>query len=183
MPQDRLKAAALELAGRGWHVFPLRPGTTEPAIRDWAARATTNPWRIVRCWDAGPFNIGLVPCVSGLLVLDLLPAAPGEEPPAPFRGPGIADGADVLAVLLDEQQGRLPVETYSVHGPAGRLQYYFTHPEACPPAASRPLPWHVEVRCTGAYVPAAGSVTEDGAFVPLHDGPVAPAPPWLLARR
>ncbi|MEU3399378.1 bifunctional DNA primase/polymerase [Streptomyces filamentosus] len=173
-----MKATALELAGRGWHVFPLRPGTAEPAIRDWAARATTNPWRIVRCWDAGSFNIGLVPCTSGLLVVDLEPAVEGEEPPGALRLPGVSSGADALAVLLEQQEARLPVETYSVLGPGGRLHYYFTHPGECLPAARRPLARHVELRCAGSYIPAAGSVTPEGAYSVLHDGVLAAAPAW-----
>ncbi|MCZ0983849.1 bifunctional DNA primase/polymerase [Streptomyces diastatochromogenes] len=177
-----MRAAALSLAGRGWHVFPLRPGTTEPAVRDWATRATTNPWRIARCWDSGPFNVGLVPCASGLWVLDLLPAGPGEKPPAEVRRPGVTDGADALAVLLDECGARLPVETYGVGGPGGRMQYYFTHPPQCPPTAPVPT-WHVKVRCAGSFVPAAGSVTAEGAYTPLHDGPVLDAPAWLASPR
>ncbi|MEV1042949.1 bifunctional DNA primase/polymerase [Streptomyces sp. NPDC050204] len=175
-----LKAVALTLAARGWHVFPLRPGTIEPAVRNWAARATTNAWRIVRCWDSGPFNVGIAPCASGLLVLDLVPAGPQEVPPAPYRLPGVVDGADVLAVLLDEQRARMPVETYSVRGPGARWQYYFTRPPAtCPPAAPSPLAWHVEVRCTGSYVPAAGSRTPEGVYTVVHDAVPVEAPAWL----
>ncbi|QKV98335.1 bifunctional DNA primase/polymerase (plasmid) [Streptomyces sp. NA02950] len=178
--QKDLKAVALAAAARGWHVFPLRPGTTEPAVRDWAERATTNTWRIVRCWDSGPFNVGIVPCASGLLVLDLVPAGAGEQPPEPYRLPGVHGGTDVLAVLLEEWRARLPCETYSVDGPGGRMQYYFAHPDdACPPAAPGPLAWHVEVRCTGSYVPAAGCVTPDGAYTVGHDAALAEAPGWL----
>lgn len=77
-----LKAAALDAVRRRWHLFPLRPGSTEPALRDWAQRATANPLRIGRFWDTqGPHNIGLVPCASGLVVLELAAAPPGELPP------------------------------------------------------------------------------------------------------
>ncbi|MDX3165918.1 bifunctional DNA primase/polymerase [Streptomyces scabiei] len=178
--QKDLKAVALAAAARGWHVFPLHPGTTEPAVRDWVKRATTNTWRIVRCWDSGPFNVGIVPCASGLLVLDLVPAGPGEQPPQPYRLPGVRDGADVLAVLLDERRARMPGQTYIVDGPGGRLQYYFEHPgDGCPPAVPGPLAWHVEVRCAGSYVTAAGSVTPDGAYTVGHDASPAKAPGWL----
>ncbi len=29
---ERLLTAALAAAGKGWHVFPLRPGTKRPAL-------------------------------------------------------------------------------------------------------------------------------------------------------
>ncbi|MFG3157118.1 bifunctional DNA primase/polymerase [Streptomyces sp. NPDC048219] len=178
--QQELRAVALAAAARGWHVFPLRPGTTDPAVQDWSARATTNTWRIVRCWDSGPFNVGIVPCASGLLVLDLVPAVAGEALPGPYRRPGVADGADVLALLLEEQRARLPVETYSVYGPGGRVHLYFARPAGtCPPTAPGPLAWHVEVHCTGSYVPAAGTVTRDGPYVVGHDAAPAAAPGWL----
>lgn len=49
--QRELKTAALAAAGRGWRVFPLRPNSTAPAVRDWRARATDDAERIARCWD------------------------------------------------------------------------------------------------------------------------------------
>ncbi|MER5302232.1 bifunctional DNA primase/polymerase [Streptomyces lasiicapitis] len=181
-----LKMAALAAAARGWHVFPLRPGTTVPAVRDWAARATTNAWRIMRCWDSGPYNVGVVPCASGLIALDLEPAGPGESPPEPYRLPGVHDGADVLAVLLERLRARMPVETYSVSGPGQRpgagVQYYFAHPPGpCPASAPDPLAWHVEVRCTGSYVPLAGSLTPEGRYTVMHDAAPEAAPGWLTA--
>ncbi|MER6253651.1 bifunctional DNA primase/polymerase [Streptomyces sp. NPDC001584] len=178
--RDRLKRAALAAAQRGWHVFPLRPGTAEPAVRDWAGRATTSPWRIMRCWDAGPFGVGITVCASGLVVLDLEPVTAGEKPPDPYRLRGVTDGVDVLAVLLEQRNARLPVDTYNIAGPQGRLQYYFAAGTgSCPGSAPEPLGWKVEVRCTGAYVVGAGSTTPDGPYAVMHDGDPLPAPGWL----
>ncbi|MFF4205730.1 bifunctional DNA primase/polymerase [Streptomyces sp. NPDC001668] len=178
-----LKASALEAAGRGWRVFPLRPGSLTPAVREWQARATTDPARIERAWSAGPYNVGLVPCSSGLLVLDLVAALPGEQPPARFRLPGVVDGADVLAVLSEDAGERFPTETYTVVGPDGGLQLYFAHPERpCPPTSSGAdsrLGWHVAVRSSGSYVPAAGSATSRGRYTCSHDTQPAPWPDWL----
>lgn len=174
-----LKRAALAAAARDWHVFPLRPGSLEPAVRDWEARATTSTWRIIRCWDEGAFGVGISVCASGLRVLDLLPAGAGEEPPEPYRLPGVADGADVLAVLLEQHHTRLPVETYSVRS-GGRLQYYFAaDPGTCPASPPVPLGWKAEIRCTGSYVAAAGSLTPDGSYTVMHGGELRPAPGWL----
>lgn len=42
-----LRAQALHLASRGWHVFPITPGAKKPPIIDrWETRATTDPDRI-----------------------------------------------------------------------------------------------------------------------------------------
>ncbi|MFD6540635.1 bifunctional DNA primase/polymerase [Streptomyces goshikiensis] len=178
--RGRLKRAALAAAARGWHVFPLRPGSVVPAVEDWAGRATTSTWRILRCWDAGPFNVGIAVCASGLRVLDLVPAVAGEEPPEPYRLPGVTDGADVLAVLLEQHNARLPVETHCVAGPGGQLQYYFeAEAGTCPAGRPAPLGWNVEVRCTGGYVAAAGSVTPDGPYTVVHGGDPRPAAGWL----
>ncbi|WP_369010970.1 bifunctional DNA primase/polymerase [Streptomyces javensis] len=174
-----MKAVALAAAERGWRVFPLRPGTTEPAVRDWAERATTDARRIELCWDTGPYNVGLAPCASGLVVLDLLPAR-GEQPPQPYRLPGVHDGSDVLAMLLEEHQQRMPVTTYTVRTPGGGQQLYFQRPaRRCPTQPPRPLAWHVEVRCTRSYVPVAGSIAAEGAYTLLHDAVPEPCPPWL----
>jgi hypothetical protein len=176
--QRELKSAALAAAGRGWRVFPLRPGSTVPAVRDWQSRATDDAERIERCWDAGPFNVGLVLCASGLLVLDLAPAD-GERPPLDLRQRGVSDGADVLALLLERRGARFPFETHTVAVPGGGQQYYFAHPPgACTPRLE--LAWHVEVRCAG-YTPAAGSVVRGGSYGLVHDAVPPPGPDWLTA--
>ncbi|MFB7545008.1 bifunctional DNA primase/polymerase [Streptomyces zaomyceticus] len=178
--QRELKTAALAAAGRGWRVFPLRPDSTVPAVRDWQARATDDPERIARCWDTGPFNVGAVLCASGLRVLDLAPAAPGDRPPLNLRLPGVTDGADVLAVLLEQHGIRFPFETYTVAVPGGGQQYYFAHPAGSPCTPRLALAWNVEVRCAG-YTPAAGSVVRGGSYALMHDATPAAGPDWLTA--
>ncbi|MEJ8654680.1 bifunctional DNA primase/polymerase [Streptomyces sp. MS1.AVA.3] len=178
--QRELKTAALAAAGRGWRVFPLRPGSTLPAVRDWQSRATDDAERIDRCWNAGPFNIGLVLCVSGLLLLDLAPAGPGERPPLDLRLPGVTDGADVLAFQLERRGEPFPFETYTVAVPGGGQQYYFAHSlgSSCTPRLE--LAWHAEVRCAG-YTAAAGSLVQGGAYSLIHDAVPQFGPEWLTA--
>ncbi|MEU5425923.1 bifunctional DNA primase/polymerase [Streptomyces olivoreticuli] len=179
-----LKDAALAAAGRGWRVFPLRPGGTEPAVRDWRSRATTDPERIARAWDTGPYNVGIAVCASGLVVLDLAAAAPGERPPLPYRRlQGVVDGADVLALHVENEEARWPTETFTVAGPGG-MHLYFAHPAGrpCPPAtvgADGALGWHVAVRAAESFVPAVGSITRQGAFRLVHDAPPMTWPDWL----
>ncbi|MGW1976459.1 bifunctional DNA primase/polymerase [Streptomyces sp. NPDC001889] len=178
-----LQAAALEAAERGWRVFPLRPGGTAPAIRDWQARASTDRSRIERCWREGSFNVGIALCVSGLAVLELTAAEPGELPSLPYRLPGVVDGADVLALRAEREGASFPTETFAVRAPSGGLMLYFEHPDgACPPCLpgpDGPLGWHVALRAADAYVPAAGSVTELGFHRLVHGAQPAPLPEWM----
>src|SRR4051794_7988719 len=140
-----LLAAALDAAARGWHVFPLRPGAKVPALHGhegcpgtdacrnghvgWEQRATTDPARIRAAWSRGPFNIGLATGPSGLLVVDLDTAKPGQTPPADWDMPGVQDGQDVLAVLADRQNAPVPGDTFTVSTPSGGLHLYYRAPE------------------------------------------------------
>ncbi|MFF9785654.1 bifunctional DNA primase/polymerase [Streptomyces nigrescens] len=178
-----LKAAALDAARRGWRIFPLQPHGTEPAVRNWAERATRNPLRIARTWDHGPYNIGMLPCTSGLVVLECAPRAEGEDVPQAWRVPGVHDGLDALAVLAEQHSARFPTELYTVATPGGGRHMYFAHPAGpCPPASDGPdsaLGWHIATRTTPGYVLAAGSVTADGVYSLVHDAPPGVWPAWL----
>lgn len=182
-PADNpLLAAALTHAARGWHIFPLRGGCKRPAVRDWEHRATTDPARIARCWTAGDFNIGIACGPSGLLVLDLDAAKPGERPPAPWNLPGVSDGADVLAVLAEQAGQPWPAQTYTVTTPSGGQHLYFTAP-AGPElrnTAGR-VGWRIDTRAAGGYVVAAGSLIDGRTYQCVHgqDYPAAALPGWL----
>ncbi len=97
--RPELLAAALAAAARGWHVFPLRPGSKRPAFPDhlaadctrtdprcqaahqgWEPRATLDPDRIRRAWQAAPFNVGIACGPSRLLVVDLDIPKPDDGP-------------------------------------------------------------------------------------------------------
>lgn len=181
-----LRDAALNAAARGWRVFPIKPGGTEPAVQDWQQKATSDPERITRAWQYGPYNIGVMPCASRLLVVDLVPARLGERPPRRFQGPGVHDGADVLAALTEDAGARFPTETFTVGTPQSGMALYFTHPQGpCPvssPGSDSRLGWHVSIRSTDCYVLLPGSTTTDGAFTVMHDAPAAAWPDYLAAR-
>src|SRR4051794_7290642 len=118
--RHHLLSAALRAAGRGWHVFPIRPGCKKPPAlhgdtkerpcprtgicRDghqgWEQRATTDPDRIRRAWAAGPYNVGIATGPSGLVVIDLdLPKSPADVPPERLQTEGIRDGHDVFTAV------------------------------------------------------------------------------------
>jgi hypothetical protein len=186
MTTTPLLSAALEAAQRGWHVFPLAPGTKRPAVRGWEQRATSDPGRIRRCWQARPYNVGIACGPSGLLVVDLDAAKPGEQPPEPWRAAGARSGMDVFALVCAEAGEPVPCATYSVTTPGGGGHLYYTAPEG---AALRntagALGWKVDTRAHGGYVVAAGSRLArpaGGTYRRLRDLPPALLPPGLFQR-
>lgn len=173
--------AALHLAARGWRVIPLRPDDKRPAIRDWEARATTDPDRIRRAWaTTADLNIGIACGPSGLVVVDLDVPKPGLEVPPDWDQPGVLDGGDVLAVLAERHRAPLPVETYSVRTASGGEHLYFTAPTGPPlrNTAGR-LGWLIDTRAAGGYVVAAGSAIAGRTYTTILDLPPTPLPGWI----
>ncbi len=77
-------AVALDMARRGWKIFPLKPGRKVPAIIGWENAATGDPDRIRRWWnrpDHTADGIGIACGPSGLLVIDCDRPKPGDTPP------------------------------------------------------------------------------------------------------
>ncbi len=204
-PGGRLLSAALAAAARGWHVFPLRPGTKVPAFPDhgaahctgrdprcrdghtgWEARATTDPDRIRRAWTARPYGIGVACGPSGLLVVDLDTPKP-EDPPRPpeWDLPGVTDGADALAVLCERAGQPYPGETYTVRTGRGGTHLYFRQPEHGPALGNTSggtttgLGWKIDTRGQGGLVVAAGSVVAGNPYTTVLDLDPAPLPDWL----
>jgi hypothetical protein len=193
-----LLSAALDHAARGWYVFPLRPGAKVPALHGhdscpgtdacksghvgWEQRATTDPDRIHAAWTNGPaFNIGLATGPSGLLVVDLDTAKPGQTPAQEWQQPGIRDGQDVLAVLADHHGHPTPGDTYTVTTPSGGLHLYYRAPEGERLRnTAGTLGWKVDTRAHGGYVVAAGSIVDGRIYTALTDQTPAALPAWLL---
>lgn len=182
-PTDNsLLTAALELAGHGMHVFPLKPGSKVPALlKDWEGRATIDPARIERCWHTGAFNIGVACGPSGLYVLDLdtpKPDTPAPEPP--FDQPGIITGADALAHLAVLSAEPLPFETFTVRTGRGGQHLFFRSPEGAQlrNTAGR-LGYLIDTRGIGGYVVAPGSTVNGNPYRVIHNGEPAPLPTWI----
>ncbi|PLW71566.1 DNA primase, partial [Streptomyces sp. DJ] len=180
-PAPALLSAALTAAERGWPVFPLRPGDKRPAVAAWEQRATTDRARITRCWQAGPYNVGLATGPGRLVVVDLdTPKHPGDTPPEEWALPGVVDGADVLAVLCERHDQPFPTETYSVRTGRGGTHLYFTAPAGTELRnTSGRLGWKIDTRAAGGYVVAPGSTVADLPYTVVHDAPPAPLPDWL----
>jgi hypothetical protein len=191
-----LLTAALDLAQHGWRVFPLKPGTKIPALHHhkrcphtgpcqaghvgWEQRATTNPDRIRSAWTTAPYNIGVATGPSGLVVLDLDTAKPGETPPDPWRMPGVRDGQDVLAVLADRAGEPVPADTLTVATPSAGVHLYYRASDGVELRnTAGTLGWKLDTRAHGGYTVAPGSIVDGRRYRVLVDAPAAPLPAWL----
>jgi Bifunctional DNA primase/polymerase, N-terminal len=196
----RLLGAALTCAERGWHVFPLRPGSKQPALhgedrcprtgpcsdshQGWEQRATTDPARIHDCWRHGPcFNIAIACGPSDIMVIDLdAPKGAGSSLPE-WAGQGIGDGKGVLGRLCDHYGQPWPFVTFTVTTPSGGTHLYFTAPQGqvLRNTAGR-LGWCIDTRAAGGYVVAPGSMIAGRSYVVVSAASPAPLPLWIAAR-
>ncbi|MFM9612726.1 bifunctional DNA primase/polymerase [Streptomyces niveiscabiei] len=193
--------AALDAAGRGWHVFPLRPGTKRPALHGetscprtgpctaghlkWEQRATTDPARIRTAWTRAPYNVGIACGPSGLLVVDLdTPKTRNDENDNSDKDKGSPDTPDGVTTFgaLCERAGHAVPDTYRVRTASGGRHLYFTAPPGArltnTAGTLAPL---VDTRAAGGYVVAAGSATPTGTYESLSGPQTAPVPGWLLS--
>jgi hypothetical protein len=174
--------SALTLARRGMHVFPLKPGTKVPALRQgWEERASTDPEKIRTCWSQGPYNIGVACGPSRLLVVDCdTPKDDTPPPPAPFNVPGVNEGADVLVMLAERHAEPFPWGPFHVITGRGGMHLYFRQPlgEPLRNTAGR-LGWLIDTRGAGGYVVAPGSVVDGRPYRGFGEPGAVPLPGWL----
>jgi hypothetical protein len=107
----------------------------------------------------------------------------GELPADWCALPGVVDGLDVFAQLVEwAGETRLP-ETYWTVTPSGGWHFYFAAPKDDKPVRNSAgfLGPAVDVRGAGGYVVAAGSVSGRAYEVLVDCGP-APLPAWLARR-
>ncbi|MEV7994893.1 bifunctional DNA primase/polymerase [Streptomyces sp. NPDC086077] len=186
---EHLLRAALDATERGWHVFPLRPGTKRPALhgeqactrvgaceaghRKWEERATTDPDRIRATWSRGPFNVGIATGPSGLVVVDLDMPKDNSNGDAPC-------GAATFEALC-ERTGQPVPTTYRTRTASGGEHLFFTAPAGARLAnTAGSLAPLVDTRAWGGYVVAAGSTTPTGPYTVTHDTSPTSLPEWLL---
>lgn len=165
----RLMSRALQLAERGWYVFPLRPGDKRPlrGFRNWEAQATTDRTQIIWWWAAAPYNIGIATGPSGLLVVDC-DIARGA---GPTQWRLVGDGVEIL-------EHRLP-RTFSVSTPNGGLHLYFIAPSQPLGNTAGKLGAHIDTRGKGGYVVGPGSVRLGRFYMVVDRAPIAPLPTWI----
>ncbi|MEU5534479.1 bifunctional DNA primase/polymerase [Streptomyces sp. NPDC020362] len=183
-----LLKAALTATERGWHVFPLRPGSKPPALHGektctltgicasghvkWEQRATTDPDRIRAAWSRAPFNVGIATGPSGLIVIDLDVPKGKDSSDAP-------SGAAIFAALC-ERAGHTVPTTYRVRTASGGEHLYFTAPPGLKLGnTAGTVADSVDTRAWGGYVVTAGSITPAGRYEVLCDPETAVLPSWL----
>ncbi|NUV62803.1 bifunctional DNA primase/polymerase [Streptomyces sp. CAI-85] len=187
---EALLNAALTAAGRGWHVFPLRPGTKRPALhgeaacprtgpcaaghRKWEQRATTDPVLIRATWSRAPYNVGIATGPSRLVVVDL------DKPKNDKGSSDAPDGATTFAALCERTGHPVPT-TCGTRTASGGRHLYFAAPAGVrvgnTAGTLAPL---VDTRAWGGYVVAAGSTTPTGPYEPAGGPETAELPVWLL---
>ena len=193
---EQLRTAALLYASRGWHVFPLVPGTKRPACpghpaascdrsdpwcrnghTGWEQRATTTDGRIHRAWSTRPFGIGIACGPSRLIVLDT------DKPKLDSQSSHSAavDGETTLAQLEAQQGAQLP-PTFTVATPSGGKHRYFVAPAGMRLGNTvgllGPL---VDTRGVGGYV-VAGPTNVGRPYRVIENRPPDPLPGWLAHR-
>ncbi|WP_163547798.1 bifunctional DNA primase/polymerase [Candidatus Frankia nodulisporulans] len=167
-----LLPAALALAARGMHVFPVRAGSKMPMVR-WGSEATTDQDVITSWWTRWPAaSIGVACKPSGLTVVDV-------------DGPvGRASWA-----ALTGEHGHTPTASVSTGRTDGGVHYWYRAPQENPPANSR----GTETKGVAPGIDIRGAGNSDGgmAVAPpsLHPTgrryqwadrlPLADLPAWL----
>lgn len=162
---------ALEAVSRNFHVFPLIPGTKRPLFKGWQDRATQDRRQIER-WGSGEsnYNIGIACGPSQLVVIDLdAPKQPGQH-----------HGRDVLWDLMQHDHIQW-VPTYTQMTPNDGVHLIYRAPRDLPLGNSASqVGENIDIRATGGYVVAAGSIIDGNPYIVNNDLPVADLPADLL---
>ena len=161
--------AALELADKGFYVFPCVRYEKRPAVTDWESKATTDKEQITKWFShTTGRNIGVACGPSNLVVLDI-----------DVKNDKM--GLDRIDEL-QEEFGDLP-NTASAATPSGGLHYYFRALEHTQARSTVSLIAEgIDTRAGGGYVVAPGSETAEGEYQWIFDDELAPCPEWIVER-
>ena len=167
----RLMSRALQLAERGWYVFPLRPGDKRPLPGFHELGSTSDDeirTQIIRWWAAAPYNIGIATGPSGLLVVDC-DTARGDRSSSVAS---VGDGVEVSG-------HRLPKNLLCQH--AKRWPASVLHCAEINPLATRPASLaRISIRGVLAATSSVRDLFVQGASTwSLIVRPIAPLPTWI----
>ena len=162
-----LKEWALEYAGMGLAVFPLRARNKTPATKNGCKDATTDQKQIAAWWDRWPdANIGIATgsVSGGLVVIDL-----DRDEEKGF------DGYEVLREW-EKQHGQLPDTCQSITGRGG---YHLLYRDTVEHRNAQAVYEGVDIRGEGGYIVAPPSIHPNGHAYEWEQGPdefeIAPA--------
>lgn len=162
---------ALDLAARGFRVFPLIPNDKKPAIDGWQQKATTDELQIRRWWQNNSgYNVGVAAgkwAGEGQLLL---------------WDADVKNGKPGLASLSELDMLGMP-DSFRVSTPSGGFHVYTQMPaEAGITISADRIPDYpgVDIRGPGGYVVGPGSVINGQRYAVTADNPVALAETWLV---
>ena len=166
-----LRNAAVDYANRGYYVFPCVERGKSPAIKHGFKDATRDIAKIEEWWSEKPYNIGIAPGRSNIVVLDV-----DIDHDAGKYG-------DETLQELEAKNTTLPDTVEVLTGGGGR-HLYFMCDDPKLTAGVRFAP-NLDYRGTGGYVIAPPSVHPTGrryeweAAHNLQDTEIAPLAEWL----
>ena len=162
---------ALDLAARGFHVFPVEPDGKVPAIKDFPNRATRDADQIRQWWDRADYNIGISTTKFGdsqaLVVVDV----------------DVKKGKDGNATLFElELTGHELPASLEQSTPSGGRHIVYASAHACKQGVDV-LGTGLDIRSQGGFIVGPGSEIGGRKYAQIngHGTPV-PAPQWLLDR-
>ncbi len=164
---------ALELADRGYHLFPLISGGKTPALTgNWQDAATRDSHVLERWFARTNCNIAVACEPSGIFAIDLDTAKAGADGPA--------HGIESLRELA---AGRDLPRTLTVATPSGGTHLYFRQPAdgTLLRNTARRLGPLIDTRGIGGYLVAPGSRIDGRAYRITDDVPLAELPTWITA--
>lgn len=166
---NTLLNSALDLAAKGFYIFPLRPGGKKPAIENFPELATRDPDQIKIWWAHNPqYNIGISTSEYNgegehLVAIDV--DNKGEK-----KG-----DAEILKLI---QEGLSLPKTFEQVTPTGGRHLIYKTTEAL---SQSPLGSALDIRAYHGYLVGAGSVI-DGKKYYCFDVEVANATESLISR-
>jgi putative DNA primase/helicase len=169
---------ALDLAERGWRVFPCSSADKTPMIPKWKEAASNKRSDVLTMFNRANMANAMVGVAcgenSGIWCLD--PDAPTDKNPM--------DGRESWKALQAEHGAAPPTHTHLTPGGGQHLIFAWRGDRA--PVTNREgglKGLHINVRGEGGYFIAVGSVNADGVAYTMADQALyfnfAPAPDWL----
>lgn len=141
---NKKKEYALILASRGLRVFPLRPNSKIPAIKEWQHRASVEPSQIEAWFEQVPEMNYAVVCGYEVQVLDL-DIKNGK------------DGVSACSQMCSENLAAYREAYLTVSTPSEGLHYYL---QSVPGAKTTHRPDGIDYQSYGAYVVGPGCIAE-----------------------
>lgn len=166
-------ASALELAAKGFHVFPLNPKSKVPLIEDFPNMASRDPEQIKKWWVdpvlkmEQPYNIGISTTKFGeneaLIVVDV-------------DNKGVKNGDEEIVNL--EIGGKIFPPTYTQFTPTGGRHLLYKSREARK-QGSNVLGAGLDIRSRGGYVVGCGSQIEESYYT-ANNCSLSEVPQWIF---